>query len=83
MIVNASQNDLGYERGPKIFLQKLIKGDAFSISELLNDRVNIADTPWFSQVGDFIKNHNNKEYFIIPPFTKICDSCSGATSFRL
>lgn len=77
MIVNAGQNDLGYERGPKVFLQKLIKGDFFSISEFVSEGVKIGDIPWFSQVDEVIKNHRNKEYFIISLFTKICDSCFG------
>jgi len=82
MIINAGQNDLGYERGPKVFLNKLIKGDSFSISELISDHINIADIPWFSQVSDFIKNHNDKDYFIVSLFTKICDSCSGGSIIR-
>ncbi len=81
-IISSGRNDLGYEKGPKIFLQGLIKGDFFSISELIIENKNINNFKWFSQVNNLIKNNNDKEYFIISLFTEICDSCSGGKTIQ-
>lgn len=77
IVISSGRNDLGYERGPKVFLQELIKGDFFSISELIIENKHVNDFKWFSQVNNLIKNNEDKEYFIISLFTEICDSCSG------
>lgn len=76
-VISSGKNDLGYEKGPKVFLQELILGDFFSISELIIENKNIEDFQWFSQVNNLRNNYTEKKYFIVSLFTKICDSCSG------
>ena len=77
VVINAGKNDLGYEKGPKVFLQELIKGDFFSISELIIENKYINEFDWLAQINGLIKDNRDKEYFIISLFTKICDSCAG------
>jgi len=82
IIVSSGQNDLGYEKGPKIFLKKFIKGDFFSISEFIRENENINKLRWFSQASKLINDQKNKNYFLISLFTKICNSCSGGEILR-
>ncbi len=76
-VISSGKNDLGYGKGPKVFLQELILGDFFSISELIIENKKIDDFKWFSQVSNIRNNYTEKKYFIVSLFTKICDSCSG------
>jgi hypothetical protein len=81
-VTNSGKNDLGYERGPKILLQELLKNNFFSISEIIIENEKIANHKWFNQVNNLIQNENDKEYFLISLYTTICYSCSGGKIIR-
>ena len=76
-IISTGKNDLGYEKGPKVYLQELIKDDAFSISEFIGENEKINDFEYLTQIKTSIESSTEKKYSIIALLTKICDSCSG------
>jgi len=81
-LVNSGNSILGYEKGPKIYLQQLIERLYFSISELLEEKRDISEFPWFAQITDVINNNIDKKSFVISLYTTICDSCSGGQIIR-
>lgn len=76
--VVASRSVLGYERGPKTFLNELLTGTRFSIEELMERNHNIGEYEWFRSIDKIITSNREYEYFVFSLLTKICDSCAGA-----
>jgi hypothetical protein len=72
--VSAERNNVRYERGIKIFLNRLIKNKYFSISDFVKTDENIKNTKWFGQVAKILEKED-KNFFLISMFTSICDTC--------
>jgi len=73
-VVDAGKNNIGYQRGVKVHLKRLIKNEYFSISEFIKANDNIKNIEWFSQVTNIVKKVD-KDYFVISLFTDICVEC--------
>ncbi len=72
------QNNLGYEKGPKIRLKELLKNEYFKITDFIpyNDIFSI---PWFENIVrkyPEIRLRNN--YIIVALFASFCNSCLSA-----
>lgn len=73
---NWGRNSIGYERGPKIYLKQLIKGEFFKIEDFIPGK-NIFDIPWFQNLMMNIQEKNSHEnnFLLIGLFTSFCNSC--------
>ncbi|MFQ6084521.1 MAG: hypothetical protein ACE5WD_14360, partial [Candidatus Aminicenantia bacterium] len=75
-VVDTGKNNIGYERGVKVFLKQLIKNEYFSISDFIMANENIKNISWFNHVAKILEKEDN-DYFIISLFTSYCGSCKS------
>jgi hypothetical protein len=80
-IIGYGGNKDAYDKEVKVQLQQVINEKAFNIYDFLDYKNNLNDIKWLRQIGDLL-NREDKKYYLISLYTKICNNCSEGTQIE-